>query len=173
LHLIGKALLLRRTKEEIDATAEDANKIPAKHIEDVHVALSDAEEAVYTDLFDYAKSIMRSFLDQQKDRLEMQNAANNYVAGAMKKSRSNKTRTESTEEADHRFSTIRFSTILVLITRLRQLAVLPYLIKTMLEDDDKRDDGDDVAYDALSDPINSKNPIFKKNYKSTKIKAVS
>jgi hypothetical protein len=158
LQLIGKALLLRRTKDEVNASSDEMQRLPPKHVEEIPVTLSEKEEAVYTILFDYAKSKMKMFLEAQKDRQEeMQHAANNYVAGAMKKKKKNGGGEDN-----------KFATLLALITRLRQLAVLPWLIQTMLNDDDSRDsdDSDTEDYNPLDDPVNRKNEIFQPGFKS-------
>jgi len=93
----------------------------------------------------------------------MQYAANKFLQGAQRK--------KNKDGGDR-----RFSELLVLLTRLRQLAVLPYLIKTMLQDDDDGSDSDDAdmddGFNPLNDPINKKNPVFDELFHSSKIKAV-
>jgi hypothetical protein len=143
--------------------SNEVEAIPPKYFEDILVELSEAEDVVYQYLFDYAKEIMTNFLQAQKDRLdEMQGAANNFVAGLK--------RNQKKKNKDHEGNR-NFSTVLVLLTRLRQGAVLLHLIKTMLEGDD--DEGLDNSYDPITDPIDAKNPVLEAGYESSKIKAVS
>lgn len=160
---IGKALLLRRTKAEV-ASLSDIEPLPTKHIEDVRVQLSEAEEPVYKCLFDYAKNTMTKFLAAREERMAaQQGAAYSYVSNAMK----GRSRKQKNDEGDDE----KFSNILVLITRLRQLPVLPFLIKTMLEDENA--DDEEESYDVLNDPVNALNPVFDPGFRSSKMKAVS
>lgn len=164
LHTIGKSIILRRTKEEVGAMSTEMANIPPKIVEDIPVEFSEAENEIYQYLFDHAKEIMTNFLHAQQDRLdEMQGAANNYIAaGARRKAKKNDIE-----------KNVSFSQVLVLLTRLRQGAVLPYLIKTMLEDSEGGDDDDDESYDVFNDPISAKNPVFEPGFRSAKIRAVS
>lgn len=55
LRTITKALLLRRTKEEVVADGSIGRTIPPKTVTTVDVELSKEERAVFDYLFEYAK----------------------------------------------------------------------------------------------------------------------
>jgi len=151
-------MTLRRVKAEINNC--EIARLPPKTVEDVVLQLSEEERAVYDHLEEYARQQYKNYQEYRATNAElMQNAANNYVAGASRK-----------KVAVKDPQAVNFSHMFVLLTRLRQMSVLPFLIQTMLGDEDA---SDDESYDAESDPINKNNPIFQIGYKSSKIRRVS
>ncbi|CAL8124728.1 unnamed protein product [Orchesella dallaii] len=145
LHTIGKALLLRRTKEEVTLMGGNVRDIPPKVVEIVEVDLSQAERSVYDHLMLFAQTMFAKFMRNKKEKEEWRDGA---------------------APTD-----IRFSHMFAVICRLRQCAVLPYLIATALEEEDV-DDND--SFDEFNEEhlISKRNPIFDRLYESSKIKKI-
>lgn len=167
LHVLGKALILRRTKEEVGLMgAESGSKckgqvIPPKDVEVVNIELKDAERSIYNMLMDYAQNILKDFLSQKEQRENgLRLGGLIYAADRVQERR------EACPED------IKFSHIFALLTRLRQCAVLPHLIETMLEQEEL---GEDELFDEMKpEHIVSKiNPVFDRLYLSSKFEKVN
>lgn len=155
LHILGKALLLRRTKTEVAELGGNVQKIPPKTVEIIEIQSTPEEQRVYDYLKQFAKSMFQQFLDEAKVREE-------EVGGGAKVSKRNNQRDDVPQD-------IRFSHLFALLTRLRQCAVLPHLIHTMLEDEEL---DEDVSFDDTDDNhiISKLNPVFDRAYESSKLK---
>ncbi|ODM94785.1 Transcription termination factor 2 [Orchesella cincta] len=121
-------------------------KIPPKTVEIIEIELTEAEQAVYGHLMLFAQGMFQNFMQgrmNQRNDWERRNPP----------------------------SDIRFSHLFALICRLRQCAVLPYLIETMLEDEevDENESFDEFKEEHLVSKIN---PIFGRLYESSKIKRI-
>jgi len=162
LHIIGKAMVLRRTKEDVKKSGGNMVSIPDKLVEDVELEMHLSERAIYDHLEEFAKQQFKNFLKAQADRKNtLQGAAYTYEAGKAKRGKKGAVGQPEAYQYSHMFA---------LLTRLRQASVLPFLMRTMLDD---AEEDDDLSYDALNDPINAKNPVLDHLYKSSKIRAVS
>lgn len=156
LHILGKALLLRRTKVEVADAGGNIPNIPEKAVEIIELDLSEEEKRVYEYLKQIARSTFRKFLQEAKIR-----------DGDLDLSF-----TELNPDQDYCLpQDIRFTHLFALLTRLRQCAVLPYLIHTMLDDEEVNED---VKFDATDDNqiISKINPVFDKTYVSSKFKRI-
>lgn len=163
LHLLGKALILRRTKDEVQAAGGNVKKIPPKTIEIVEVELSEAERRVNDYLVQYSKNMFKQFLEDKDQRTrELNGAAMTYTA----ERRKNKPQTQAPPDD------IKFSHLFALLIRMRQCAVLPHLIETMLEEEEI---DEDISFDEFKDEhiISKINPVFDRLYLSSKFKRVS
>lgn len=159
LQTIGKALILRRTKEEVQAVGGNVRRIPPKTIEIIKVELTPAEKRVYDHLMKYSAEMFKDFLVNKEQRdIELERAVSTYAHRQARK------------EAPP--DDISFSHLFALITRLRQCAVLPYLIERMLEYEEV---DSDASFDEDNDEhlVSKRNPIFDRLYQSSKIKRVS
>ncbi|ODM96360.1 Transcription termination factor 2 [Orchesella cincta] len=160
LHTIGKALILRRTKEEVKAMGGNVGTIPPKVVETIEIDLTEAEQRVYDHLMQFAQAMFKNFEvnKEQKDR-EKQAAALAQTGARRKEPKQNVP------------DDIKFSHLFALICRLRQCAVLPYLIHTMLEEEDVDEDD---SFDEYKDEhlVSKRNPIFDREFESTKIKRI-
>lgn len=158
LQTIGKALILRRTKEEVQSVGGNVRKIPPKSIEIVQVELNQAEKRVYDHLMRFSVELFKNFLvnKEQRER-DLGRAASVYAH--------RKERKEAPPDD------INFSHLFALITRLRQCAVLPYLIENMLEHEQVDSDS---SFDEDNDDhlVSKRNPVFERLYQSSKIKRV-
>jgi len=157
LNIIGRALILRRTKQEV-GTVGACPSIPPKHFEDVDLELNTGEQDIYDHLEAYAKSVFKKFMegrDEQQLKSEKQKAADKYVAS--------KTKPKDDKE-------VSFTTILTFLLRLRQCCVLPYLIHSMVADD-VDSDADPNSSDLPEDDeiISLRNPVFAHDHRSIKI----
>jgi SNF2 family DNA or RNA helicase len=159
LHTLGKAIILRRTKLEVADVG--LVQIPPKTVIDVVLELHPDEAKIYQYLEDFAKQEFKTW-ESSKEIPEdnKQRAEDQYVA---------KGNDGGCGDLD---GPVKFNHINVLLLRLRQFVVHPFLIKGMLEGVDA-DGIQEVSYDAEFDPVNSNNPVFSVGYKSTKILAVS
>jgi transcription termination factor 2 len=102
----------------------------------------------------FATKEFRAFLKAKDARNEeMQKAANQFIAGRARPLK------QSEEKS--------FTHIFTLILRLRQCAVLPILIKSMVDEDDDLDYS--AEYDPIEDMVSLKNPIFSEDFKSAKL----
>jgi transcription termination factor 2 len=172
LHTLGKAVILRRTKLEVADTG--LAQIPPKTVIDVVLELNPEEEKIYQHLEDFAKQQFKTWESNKKNAEDnKQRAADQYVAKGKGKKGNNDGGCGDLDERNS--DPVKFSHIYVLLMRLRQFVVLPFLIKVMLEGEgvDEEESIEEVSYDAEFDPVNSKNPVFCVGYKSTKIRAVS
>lgn len=154
LNTISRALLLRRTKDEVMCgLKKQGQAIPKKTIVDINVELKPEEREIYDHLEAFAEKEFKYFLkNREKRNADLQAAANHFMAGKQK--------VKSSQEKS-------FSHVFVLILRLRQCSVLPYLIRTMIDDDEN--DVDEDEYDPIEDLISLKNPTFDTDFKSSKL----
>ncbi|CAL8093321.1 unnamed protein product [Orchesella dallaii] len=160
LHTIGKALILRRTKTEVEAMGGNVRKIPPKEVETIELDLTEEEKRVYDHLMKFAKAMFKNFMDNKDQReQELQGAAMSYTAARRK---------EPKQDVP---GDVKFSHLFALICRLRQCAVLPHLIETMLEDENVDEDD---SFDEYKDEhlISKRNPIFVRDYESSKVKRI-
>jgi SNF2 family DNA or RNA helicase len=171
LHTLGKAVVLRRTKLEVADTG--LAQIPPKTVIDVVLELNPEEGKIYQHLEDFAKQQFKTWESNKENAEEnKQRAADQYVAKGKGKKGNNDGGCGDLDERN--LGPLKFSHMLVLLMRLRQFVVLPFLIKVMLEGEGVDEESiEEVSYGAEFDPINSKNPVFCAGYKSTKIRAVS
>ncbi|ODM98618.1 Transcription termination factor 2, partial [Orchesella cincta] len=160
LHTIGKALILRRTKTEVEAMGGNVRAIPPKTVETIELDLNEAETRVYDHLMKFAQSMFKNFMENKDQReREMQGAAMTYTSALHK--------TLGSDVSDD----IKVTHLLARICRLRQCAVLPHLIETMLEEEQVDEDD---SFDELKDEhlVSKRNPIFARDYESSKLKRI-
>jgi SNF2 family DNA or RNA helicase len=162
LHALGKAVILRRTKLEVADVG--LAQIPPKTVIDVVLELNPDEAKIYQRLEDFAKQQFKTW-ESSKENDEDQ-----CVAKGKGKKGNNDGGCGDLNEGTQ--GPVKFSHNGVLLLRLRQFVVHPFLIKGMLEGV-VEDSIQEVSYDAEFDPVNSKNPVFSVGYESTKIQAVS
>ncbi|CAG7837389.1 unnamed protein product [Allacma fusca] len=116
--------------------------------------IAQEERDIYDHLDSFATKEFRAFLKAKELRNEeMQKAANQFMAGRARPLK------QSEEKS--------FTHIFTLILRLRQCAVLPILIKSMLDEDEDLDYS--AEYDPIEDMVSMKNPVFSEDFKSAKL----
>ncbi|CAL8115364.1 unnamed protein product [Orchesella dallaii] len=160
LETIGKALILRRTKTEVESMGGNVKSIPPKTVEIIELELSPEEKRVYEHLTLYAQIMLRKFMMNKEEREDqMQAAANAYTASQHK------------QTGEGVPTDVKFSHLFALICRLRQCAVLPHLIETMLEQEEVDEDD---SFDEYKDEhlISKRNPVLHREYESTKVKRI-
>lgn len=193
LSLLIKALMLRRTKEQLKETT--SFDLPSKTFHTIKIDLFKEEKEAYEKVLQFSSSLFAKYL---YEKAEKENAVErgfpviNKAKYLSKNSDNNIFKDHP--ELDKLFKqllnnkNIQAHHILVLILRLRQLCCHPCLLKNMLEDeslkvDGIQDVGDVDIVDHLSrmsigvpsaekDSVKNSNVIFKETWISSKIKAV-
>ncbi|XP_060839686.1 transcription termination factor 2 [Rhopalosiphum padi] len=192
LSLLVKALMLRRTKDELKETT--SFDLPPKTFNIIKVDLFDEEKNAYEKVLQFSSTLFAKYLYEKADKenaIERGFPVNNK---AKYLSQNSDNIFKDHPELDKLFKqflnnkNIQAHHILVLILRLRQLCCHPCLLKNMLEDeslkvDGIQDIGDVDIVDHLSrmsigvpsvekDTVENSNVIFKETWISSKIKAV-
>lgn len=142
LSTMMKALMLRRTKEQLHARG-DLNCLPQKTCETIDVHLDEEELAVYEKVALFSQSLFAQFLSQRAEKQQALDARYGF---------STKPTWEQGDAPDNQFTTtldlaklhrkmrgfkdIKTHEILVLLLRLRQICIHPGLVKKMVEDGD-------------------------------------
>ncbi|ODM95604.1 Transcription termination factor 2 [Orchesella cincta] len=160
LDAIRKALILRRTKTEVEAMGGNVRAIPPKTVETIELDLNEAETRVYDHLMKVSQAVFKNFMNKKDQReRETQGASMTYTSALHK--------TLGSDVSDD----IKVTHLLARICRLRQCAVLPHLIETMLEEEQVDDDD---SFDELKDEhlVSKRNPIFARDYESSKLKKI-
>uniref|UniRef100_A0A1A9Z2L8 Transcription termination factor 2 n=1 Tax=Glossina pallidipes TaxID=7398 RepID=A0A1A9Z2L8_GLOPL len=139
LNTIMKALMLRRTKTELQELGELSN-LPQKHIELIEVELDKDEMNVYQKIMVHSRHLFAQFLIQRAERntdlmyreqssrptfMQKKNPNDAYYKMHQKFTKSHRNQED-----------IKSYDILILLLRLRQICCHPGLIDSMLENDD-------------------------------------
>ncbi|KAL0133557.1 hypothetical protein PUN28_000943 [Cardiocondyla obscurior] len=137
LATLMKALMLRRTKQELMAKGEIEN-LPDKSIEEVIVNLDRQEQLVYEKILIYSRTLFAQFLAQ---RAEKQHAFDLYSGKYDKPAYlSNPNKETQFTKAQNKLlamhADVKAHEILVLLLRLRQICCHPALIHAMLDRED-------------------------------------
>jgi transcription termination factor 2 len=149
LPFILKAILLRRTKEELMKTGEIVT-LPTKTVENFEVTLNKEEKFIYTRVMMYSKSVFADYLQQQMDKANNYNYDKNRLGQVY-------SRMAQKYQVNHEIKTHE---ILVLLLRMRQACCHPGLLKSMLEAGDlnngedervNHEDGEESIGDLMKD----------------------
>ncbi|XP_050057902.1 transcription termination factor 2-like isoform X2 [Aphis gossypii] len=193
LSLLIKALMLRRTKDQLKETT--SFDLPPKTFHTIKVDLFKEEKEAYEKVLQFSSTLFAKYL---YEKAEKENAVERGFPVINKakylSQNSDNNIFKDHPELDKLFKqllnnkNIQAHHILVLILRLRQLCCHPCLLKNMLEDeslkvDGIQDIGDVDIVDHLSrmsigvpsvekDTVKNSNVIFKETWISSKIKAV-
>lgn len=122
LQCILKAILLRRTKEQLMETGE-ITSLPSKTYKQFDVTLNKEERFVYTKVMMYSQAIFANYMDQQMDKND------NYT---YEKDKFGKVYRKMAQKYQVNHD-IKAHEILTLLLRLRQACCHPGLMKAMLE----------------------------------------
>ncbi|KAL7298979.1 hypothetical protein TKK_0008077 [Trichogramma kaykai] len=200
LTVLIKALMLRRTKEEL-IKKNLVPDLPEKQIEIIEVNLDMQEKIVYQKLLLYSQTFFLEFLRQRKKKdaekgkpFSCYSRPKNIIRQEVPKKMTKLLRILMAHHNE-----IGQHDILVLILRLRQICCHPSLIRSMIEKEDiqvaskecneslnadinelllEKDDSDDEdeCYDIdevmVKKVMSSSNPIFSENRQSSKVTAI-
>ncbi|XP_067896832.1 transcription termination factor 2 isoform X3 [Heterodontus francisci] len=193
LNIITKSLLLRRMKDQLDASGKPLVALPQKFNRSHRLKLSEDEEAVYNVLFARSRSTLQSYLkrhegkDYKPDSSQCADNPFNRVAREFGIG-SGSGSLSSVQKASHTSSTVH---ILSLLLRLRQCCCHLSLLKTALSQTEMESEGITLSLEeqlsalSLSEVTTSdtkptvtlngtsfKANLFEKTRKSTKITAL-
>lgn len=133
LATVMRSLMLRRTKDELQAKGE-LESMPQKLIEEILVTLDPPEQLVYKKVLIYSRTLFAQFLVQKGEREGMD------YSDIYKQHKNIKfTKTQDLLLSAH--ADIKTHEILVLLLRLRQICVHPWLINSMLDQEDMQASG--------------------------------
>ncbi|XP_017886271.2 transcription termination factor 2 [Ceratina calcarata] len=132
LGTVMRSLMLRRTKDELQAKGE-MKSLPQKSLEEISVTLDLPEQLVYKKVLIYSRTLFAQFLAQRSERAGM-----DYWSSKQHKN-IKFTRTENLLLSAH--ADVKTHEILVLLLRLRQICVHPWLINSMLDEEDMQAGG--------------------------------
>ncbi|KAL4088915.1 hypothetical protein QTP88_023996 [Uroleucon formosanum] len=192
LSLLTKALMLRRTKDQLQKTT--TFNLPEKTFHIIKVELFKEEKEAYEKVLQFSSSLFATYLYEKADKENAIERGFPVKHKAKYLSQNKDDIFKDHPELDKLFNqlvnnkSIQTHHILVLILRLRQLCCHPCLLKNMLEDeclktDGIQDNGDLDIVDKLSrmsigipnvenDTVKNNNVIFNEKWISSKIKAV-
>ena len=148
LATVMKALMLRRTKQELQASGA-LDCLPEKFIEEVFVELDSHEQLVYEKVLVFSRTLFAQFLAQRAEKEHMFDLAGGKYDRPTFLSNPNKN-TQFTKAQNKLLSLhadVKTHEILVLLLRLRQICVHPSLIHSMLDQEDMQENG-------ITDPEN-------------------
>ncbi|CAI6363749.1 unnamed protein product [Macrosiphum euphorbiae] len=192
LSLLTKALMLRRTKDQLQKTTKFV--LPEKTFHTIKVELFKEEKEAYEKVLQFSSSLFATYLYEKADKENAIERGFPVKHKAKYLSQNKDDIFKDHPELDKLFKqlvnnkSIQTHHILVLILRLRQLCCHPCLLKNMLEDeclktDGIQNNGDLDIVDKLSrmsigipnvenDNVKNSNAIFNEKWISSKIKAV-
>ncbi|XP_003699306.2 transcription termination factor lodestar [Megachile rotundata] len=142
LATVMKALMLRRTKQELQASGV-LDCLPEKFIEEIYVQLEPQEQLVYEKVLVYSRTLFAQFLAQRAEKDHMIDLAGGRYDKPTFLSNPNKN-TQFTKAQNKLLSLhadVKTHEILVLLLRLRQICVHPSLIHSMLDQEDMKENG--------------------------------
>nr|XP_045623024.1 transcription termination factor 2-like isoform X1 [Procambarus clarkii] len=150
LKLLIKALMLRRTKTQVDQkTGEKIVDLPEKKILQHTLSLSQEEREVYDRVFAFSRATMIQYMksneEKENEKAEKWPGPNPLVSTKTQaKPAAGKKYTPTLSSEVEVTGEVKTHQLLVLILRLRQICCHPSLIKQILEPESKDIDGIDV-----------------------------
>lgn len=138
LHNVLKPLLLRRTKAELQIRGE-LQALPKKTMNIEEIELSSTEADVYMKIFDYSQELFVQYMEQHINR---NGGSRMELAPEIRRRLENIKRSGQAQE-------VKYSQILVLLLRLRQICDHPGLIHQMLQDECELEDCEEDEIDSV------------------------
>ncbi|KAF2369097.1 SNF2-related N-terminal domain [Trinorchestia longiramus] len=130
LNMIVKAVLLRRTKDQVDqVTGEQLVKLPEKKVVEHKLSLSQEERQIYDRVFTFSKNSLCEYMKSHEQK-EMEKEAKTRTVGKVPVVEANQF-TPTLNLSNFVDSGIKTHHLLVLLLRLRQICCHPTLIKAV------------------------------------------
>lgn len=155
LATLMKALLLRRTKDQVDSEGKPLVSLPDKCINTHEIQLSDQEKKVYDQLFKISRGKVQEYINYQEDKKEgyiygnhstaFSNAFMNHGASSSTAVVSSTASEKSQNEQSAPSGRMNASQILVMLLRLRQCCTHLSLLKEIPEEDVLKEDGIELS----------------------------
>ncbi|KAI4473749.1 hypothetical protein M0804_015197 [Polistes exclamans] len=142
LETLMKSLMLRRTKQELQAQGA-LESLPNKNIKEIEVDLDPQKKLVYENVLIYSLTLFAQFLAQKGEKYHMVDLESGLYDKPTSLSNPNKNTqfTTAQNEILSLHADVKSHEILVLILRLRQICCHPSLIHAMLDQDDLEQSG--------------------------------
>ena len=187
MNTLVKTLMLRRTKDQKSLkTGKKLVELPEKNTKQHIVTLSKEENEVYERVFGFSQSAIKNYMAKARE-------GGKDKQGTMRKTKEEK-KAHVTQPIPFQSGEVKAHHLLVLLLRLRQICCHPSLIKSMLDQNTKADegieeDGEEIdLISAMEDMnisrmkggndlpekiLNIQNPIFDEARPSSKIEIVT
>ena len=157
MNTLVKSLLLRRTKDQkSNITGDKIVPLPPKETVMHEIKLKDEERKVYDEVFSFSKQAMTSYMKKHEQKKEDQEYIKSITSSEYKYKHEEFKQGEAEVEMGKKFndgSEIKAHHLLVLLLRLRQICNHPGLIKSMLDDEAKANEGLEQTSDADTDDL--------------------
>ncbi|XP_068221876.1 transcription termination factor 2-like [Palaemon carinicauda] len=152
LQLIVKALMLRRTKDQIDQqTGKKLIELPEKKTVQHTLSLTQKEREVYDRIFQFSRSTMTHYMKSQeeKEREKLDKWGGHGKPNFRRPDDHKYTPTLPSANDDGMTGDVKAHHLLILLLRLRQICSHPSLIKGMVETNPEADGIDTADTDGL------------------------
>ncbi|XP_056321311.1 LOW QUALITY PROTEIN: transcription termination factor 2 [Danio aesculapii] len=188
LNILTRALLLRRTKDQLDATGKPLVSLPDRTCEIHRLKLSEDEQAVYDVVFAQSRSTLQNYLKRHEEGNTKQRDNSNPFEKVAREFGMSQQDSQSSSQQPQASSAIH---ILSLLLRLRQCCCHLSLLKKTLDQSELQGDGVALSLEeqlcalSLSEPSDSENKdtvslngsrfsseLFQDTRESTKISAI-
>ncbi|XP_058644067.1 transcription termination factor 2 [Onychostoma macrolepis] len=186
LNILTRALLLRRTKDQLDATGKPLVSLPDRTCEVHRLKLSEDEQAVYDVVFAQSRSTLQNYLKRHEEGNTKKGDSSNPFEKVAREFGMSQQEPLSSSQQPQGSSTIH---ILSLLLRLRQCCCHPSLLKKTLDQSEMQGDGVALTLEeqlcalSLSEPSDPKDTVslngnrfsselFQDTRESTKISAI-
>ncbi|XP_050974705.1 transcription termination factor 2 [Labeo rohita] len=188
LNILTRALLLRRTKNQLDATGKPLVSLPDRTCEVHRLKLSEDEQAVYDVVFAQSRSTLQNYLKRHEEGNPKKGDSSNPFEKVAREFGMSQQEPLSSSQQPQASSTIH---ILSLLLRLRQCCCHLSLLKKTLDQSELQGDGVALSLEeqlcalSLSEPSDSdpkdtvslngsrfSSELFKDTRESTKISAI-
>ena len=157
MNTLVKSLLLRRTKDQKSSvTGDNIVPLPPKETVMHEIKLKDEERKVYEEVFSFSKQAMTSYMKKHEQKKSDEDYIKSITSNEYKYKHEEYKQGEAEVEMGKKFndgSEIKAHHLLVLLLRLRQICNHPGLIKSMLDDEAKANEGLEQASDADTDDL--------------------
>uniref|UniRef100_A0A673GCP7 Transcription termination factor 2 n=1 Tax=Sinocyclocheilus rhinocerous TaxID=307959 RepID=A0A673GCP7_9TELE len=158
LNILTRALMLRRTKDQLDATGKPLVSLPDRTCEVHRLKLSEDEQAVYDVVFAQSRSTLQNYLKRHEEGNTKKGDSSNPFEKVAREFGMSPQEPLSSSQQPQASNTIH---ILSLLLRLRQCCCHPSLLKKTLDQSELQGDGVALSLEeqlcalSLSEPSDS------------------
>uniref|UniRef100_A0A671ST22 Transcription termination factor 2 n=1 Tax=Sinocyclocheilus anshuiensis TaxID=1608454 RepID=A0A671ST22_9TELE len=138
LNILTRALMLRRTKDQLDATGKPLVSLPDRTCEVHRLKLSEDEQAVYDVVFAQSRSTLQNYLKRHEEGNTKKGDSSNPFEKVAREFGMSQQEPLSSSQQPQASNTIH---ILSLLLRLRQCCCHPSLLKKTLDQSELQGDG--------------------------------
>ena len=187
-----RSMMLRRTKDQKSKmTGKELVALPEKHTVEHKEELSEEEMKVFSKVMEFSKRAVEKFMEKSEERkMGMGGGGSVALGGEDKGSWAFQAEAQPglATMAGGKDGEVKAHHILVLLLRLRQICNHPGLIKAILAEEEKEQEGLEGEVDLISamedlglegngvkkvdEVLNMENPVFDLNKESTKIQII-